>query len=73
MQTSSPGSPVRRGHDHDYDDADHDDHDHDDHEGRDVMLMAVIVGIGGVVSISVTTTRMFLLTRKVMRIQPVTG
>ena len=48
MQTSSPGSPVCRGHDHDHDD----DEDHD-HEGRDVMLMAVIVGIDGV-SILVT-------------------
>ena len=38
VQTSSPGSPVCRGHDY----------DHDDHEGRDVMLMTVIVGIDGV-------------------------
>ena len=43
VQTSSPGSPVCRGHDH----------DHDDHGGREVMLMTVIVQIDGV-SILVT-------------------
>ena len=50
MQTSSPGSPVCRGHGH----------DRDDHEGREVMLMIVIVGINGV-SILVTSKRLFLL------------